>query len=81
MKEGFEKVFSDIQTDMVSICLEYVDDNADIIYIYASFESNIISCDYFYRIEGILYERHALPEGYDVSIERQSMRKWKCETI
>lgn len=25
MKEGFEQIFSDIQTDMVSICLEYVE--------------------------------------------------------
>ena len=33
MKEGFEQIFSDIQTDMVSICLEYVEKKADKIYI------------------------------------------------
>ena len=41
MKEGFEQIFSDIQTDMVSICLEYVEKKADKIYIYASYLSLI----------------------------------------
>ncbi len=47
MKEGFEQIFSDIQTDMVSICLEYVEKKADKIYIYASYEAKTISCDFF----------------------------------
>ena len=71
MKEGFEKRFSELQTDMVSICMEYVEDKADKIFIYASYESKIMSSDFFYIVNGKLCKRNALPEGYDVSVERQ----------
>ena len=71
MKEGFEKRFSELQTDMVSICMEYVEDKADKIFIYASYESKIMSCDFFYTISGRLYKKDALPKGYDVNVERQ----------
>lgn len=71
MKEGFEHVFSDIQADMVSICLEYVEGRAETIFIYGSYESRVLSCDYFFKVAGNLYERQKLPEGYDVSVDRQ----------
>ena len=71
--EIFEDAFSAIQADMVQICLEYVDNRADKIFIYASFEENTISCDYFYDIKGRKIERHKLNlvddryETYDVN--------------
>lgn len=71
MKQGFERIFSDIQTDMVSICLEYVEKKADKIYIYASYEARTISCDFFYDVNGRLYKKNELPEGYDVNVDRQ----------
>ncbi|MGY2614156.1 hypothetical protein [Bacillus wiedmannii] len=37
MKE-FEDRFSELQADMVSICMEYAKDRADKVYIYASCE-------------------------------------------
>lgn len=46
MIEGFEHVFSDIQTDMVSICLEYVKGKTDILYIYALYEANTMTCTF-----------------------------------
>lgn len=72
----FEDKFSEIQTDMIAICLEYANYAVDTVYIYASFEANIISCDYFYKINNKLVERHKLDtigEKYDVSVERQGM--------
>ena len=72
----FEDMFSDIQTDIVQICLEYVINKADKIYIYASFEENTISCDYFYDISGNKVERHKLnliDGSYDTSVQRQKM--------
>lgn len=72
MKEGFEHAFSDIQADMVSICLEYVEGRAETIFIYGSYESRVLSCDCFFKVDGNLYERHKLPEGYDVSVDRQN---------
>ena len=74
--EIFEDAFSAIQADMVQICLEYVDNRADKIFIYASFEENTISCDYFYDIKGRKIERHKLnlvDDRNDTSIQRQKM--------
>ena len=34
MKE-FEDKFSELQADMISICMEYVEDRADKVYVYA----------------------------------------------
>lgn len=78
MNKTFEDIFSELQADMVAICLEYVESRANNIYIYCSFESNIISSSYFYNINGKIVERHKLndavinaEEKYDVSIDRQ----------
>ncbi|WP_127570746.1 DUF600 domain-containing protein [Paenibacillus xylaniclasticus] len=67
---------------MVSICLEYVNDKADKIYIYCSHEMGLISSDFFYCINGKIVERHKLNDAlandiqgasysYNVSVERQ----------
>lgn len=72
----FEDYFTEIQSDMVSICLEYVKNKADKIYIYASFEPNVVTSNYFYNIGGNILKKHNLNNAnngfnYDVSIERQ----------
>ena len=68
---GFESAFTEIQKDMISICLEYVEDKADIVYIYGSIEEGEYYSGFFYDVDGVVYERHKLPSGYDVSEERQ----------
>ncbi len=80
MKKGFEEQFSHLQSDMVSICLENVENRADAVYIYAYFHQGRTFCNYFYRIHGKLVKKHqlntALSAGekpYDVSIGRQKM--------
>lgn len=77
MKKVFEDYFSELQADMVSICLEYVDDVADHIFIYGSCESGVISSDFFYCINGHILERNRINEGgliqYDDSADRQRM--------
>ena len=35
---------------MVEICLEYVEDRAEKIYIYCSFEGGVQSCNFFYKV-------------------------------
>lgn len=71
----FEDYFMETQTDMVSICLEYVESDADMIYIYASFEGRMISCDYFYKINNNFWHRYQLNQiankNYDISVDRQ----------
>lgn len=79
MSKVFEDYFSELQADMVSICLEYVEGRAEKIYIYCSCEERVLSSDFFYCIEGKIKERHKLNDDmnkcnnytYDTSIERQ----------
>lgn len=80
MNKKFEDYFSELQADMVLICLEYVENRAEKIYIYGSFESGVLASDYFYNINGEIVERHKLNNAvsniekiYDTSIERQSI--------
>jgi cell fate regulator YaaT (PSP1 superfamily) len=47
MTKVFEDYFSELQADMVSICLEYVSNKADMIFIYASNEFGQFSSDVF----------------------------------
>ena len=79
MSKVFEDYFSDLQMDIVSICLEYVEKKADRVYIYCSFEETIISCDFFFCINNTIVKRHKLndivSDGsfiYDTSVARQN---------
>jgi hypothetical protein len=79
MKE-FEEIFSELQADMISICMEYVEDRADKVYVYASCEEGIISSSFFYLINNKYVKSHKLndalekgEERYDVSAERGFM--------
>ena len=58
MSKVFEDYFSEMHADMVDICMEYVDYNADKIYIYCSCEAMTIHADYFYKIDGQIVERY-----------------------
>jgi len=80
MEKKFEDLFSELQADMVSICLEYVEGRAEVIYIYCSCEEKVIGSEFFYRINGVLVKRHLLNETtppqndgfvYDASDKRQ----------
>ncbi|WP_350302562.1 immunity protein YezG family protein [Peribacillus frigoritolerans] len=79
MKE-FEDKFSELQADMISICMEYVEDRADKVYVHASCEEGIISSSFFYLINNKYLKSHKLndalengEERYDVSAERNFM--------
>lgn len=78
MGKVFEDYFSELQTDMVEICMEYVEDRAEKIYIYCSFEGGVQSCNFFYKVNGKVVKKSRLndvivdgQEEYDVSIPRQ----------
>ena len=78
MGKMFEDYFSEIQADMVSICLEYVEKRAEKIYIYCSFEDGMISSGFFYKVNSKIVKKNKLNDvivdgqkKYDVSIPRQ----------
>ncbi|MCM3005234.1 DUF600 domain-containing protein [Priestia koreensis] len=85
----FEDQFSELQGDMISICLEYVEDQADEVYIYASHAEGITGSEIFYLINDTYVECHKVndavrdrDEQYDVSGNRQSMvLRILCEDI
>lgn len=83
----FEDYFSELQSDMVAICLEYVENKADEIFIYCSYEPEMYVFDFFYKINGKIVHKHQLNEAtkeldsqhnqvYDVSrdIQRAALR-------
>src|SRR5690625_3485566 len=79
MKE-FEDGFSELQADMISICMEYVEDKAEKVYVYASSEEGVISSSFFYLINNKYVEPHKLndalekgDDSYDVSPQRGFM--------
>ncbi len=80
MEKIFEDYFSELQADMISIGMEYVDGRADEIFVYCVSEPGIIAFNMFFRINGKLVFANqlnsAMNEGveggaYDVSEERQ----------
>ena len=78
MEKVFEDYFTEIQADMVAICMEYVEKRAERIYIYCSFEDGMVSSGFFYKINSKIVKKNelnnAIADGqkrYDVSIPRQ----------
>ena len=61
---------------MVDICLEYVDDAADKIYIYCSSEDGVIMADYFYKIGNHVARRHRLNH---LGVKRNTMYLCKSQ--
>ncbi len=87
--KGFEEKFSDVQADMISICMEYVEDRADKVYVIASCEEGVVSGSFFFRIHDMYVQCHkvndALKDGenrYDVSSGRMfKVLDGLCEDI
>ncbi|WP_085990928.1 DUF600 domain-containing protein [Oceanobacillus senegalensis] len=83
MKE-FEDYFSELQADMVAICLEYVENEVEDIYIYCSYEPEMYVFDVFFKINNQFVFKHNLNDAvtsrskigkkeliYDTSEQRQ----------
>jgi hypothetical protein len=75
--EKFKRTFEKITREMVSLAFEYVnndDVNVDGVFIIGSNENEFIYYDCFFRINGILLERHKINDTgrqYNVSDEMQ----------
>jgi hypothetical protein len=81
MEKVFEDYFTELQADMVDICLEYVANKAEEIYIYVSREGKMTMGNVFYKINNMFVRKHRLNDAltddekkrfhYDVSDARQ----------
>ena len=45
----FEDRFSELQADMISICMEYVEDRADKVYVYGTCDEGMISSSFLFN--------------------------------
>ena len=58
----FEDQLMEIQSDMISLSLEYVENKAEIVYIYVVLEEGLVSFDVFYKIGGFISEKSDVNE-------------------
>src|SRR5699024_12688029 len=76
-----EDYLTDLQADMVDMCLEYVENEAEEIYLYCSYEPKMYVFDFFYKTNGNIVNKHQLTEtvkksnnpheqAYDIANER-----------
>ncbi|MDG5471395.1 DUF600 domain-containing protein [Jeotgalibacillus sp. ET6] len=75
MNKVFEDYFSELQADMVAICLEYVENEAEDIYIYCSYEPEMYMFDVFFKINNQYVFKHNLNDAVDnnSSIDKKSI--------
>ncbi|GHT68392.1 hypothetical protein FACS1894110_15830 [Spirochaetia bacterium] len=82
MEKIFEDYFTELQADMVDICLEYVENKAEEIYIYVSREGRTQTGNVFYKINNMFVKKYELNDAltederkkfqYDVSDVQQN---------
>ena len=58
----FEDKFMEVQVGMISLAMEYVQNQAEKVYIYCISEEALLSFDVFYKINGILTKMYAVNE-------------------
>lgn len=58
----FEDQLMEIQSDMISLSLKYVENKAEIVYIYVVLEDGLVSFDVFYKIGGFISEKSDVNE-------------------
>ena len=72
MNSSFEKQFSELQADMISVCLEYCERKSEMIFIHIICENNSVFSNFFFRIDGIMRKKGRLSDtAAPVSIVRQ----------
>ena len=58
----FEDKFMEVQVSMISLAMEYVQNQAEKVYIYCISEEALLSFDVFYKINGTVTKMYAVNE-------------------
>ena len=58
----FENKFMEVQASMISLAMEYVQNQAEKLYIYCISEEALFSFDVFYKINGTVTKMYAVNE-------------------
>ena len=62
MDNSFEKQFSELQADMVSVCLEYSERKCETIFIHIICEKDSVFSNFFFRTNGIMRKKGKLSD-------------------
>ena len=60
--KNFEDKFMEVQASMISLAMEYVQNQAEKVYIYCISEEALLSFDVFYKINGTVTKMYAVNE-------------------
>jgi hypothetical protein len=60
VEKTFEDYFSELQSDIVNVCLEYVEEQAERVYVYGACEDSVAAFDVFYEIGGLICRKEEL---------------------
>jgi len=75
MGRTFDESLQDTLESMLSVCMEFIGENADAVYLHCSVEEGMSSADVFFDIDGALRQTHELDAadvGADIFDERLS---------
>ena len=65
----FEDKFMEVQVGMISLAMEYVQDQAEKVYIYCISEEALLSFDVFYKINGVFVKLHRVNTILDIKVD------------
>ena len=63
--EQFEDKFMEVQASMISLALEYVQNQAEKVYIYCVSEDDLLSSNVFYKINDVITKMHKVNDVID----------------
>lgn len=65
----FEDKFMEVQASMISLALEYVQNQAEKVYIYCISEKGLLSFSVFYKINGTVTKMHKVNESVTAKVD------------
>ena len=65
----FEDKFMEVQVNMISLAMEYVQNQAEKVYIYCISEEALLSFDVFYKINGVYVKLHKVNTVLDTKVD------------
>lgn len=79
MKKGFEDKFMDLQSGLVSLCLEVTENKVDKIYAYASIEKDSLMFNAFFEVDNKIETLNSL--NIDAALRKQFLQTGTMDLI
>ena len=80
MDKTFEELFKELLSDLVDVCVEYAEEQAEKIYLYATWWEGKAFFDVFYKVDGAVFRKEALSQSGRV-FQHDSNRAMQEEVI